>query len=77
MSSPSSPLTLNRLIELTTNAASANRGTDRGRALLRQSLEDLGAGRSILVDALGHVIAGNKVLEAARALNLPIEVVVK
>jgi DNA modification methylase len=76
MSSPSSPLTLNRLIELTTNAASANRGTDRGRALLRQSLEDLGAGRSILVDALGHVIAGNKVLEAARALNLPIEVVV-
>lgn len=48
----------------------ANKGTDRGRAALKQSLERLGAGRSVLVDKHGVAIAGNKTLEAAGELGL-------
>jgi hypothetical protein len=48
----------------------ANKGTDRGRAALKQSLERLGAGRSVLVDKHGVTIAGNKTLEAAGELGL-------
>jgi len=53
----------------------ANRGTPRGRALLAASLTDHGAGRSVLADRYGHVIAGNKTVEQARALKLPIRLV--
>jgi len=48
----------------------ANAGNDDGRGLLKKSVERLGAGRSILVDADGVVIAGNKTLEAAKAAGL-------
>jgi DNA modification methylase len=47
-----------------------NKGTDRGRAVLTDSLRRLGAGRSILVDKHGVAIAGNKTLEAARGLGV-------
>ncbi len=53
----------------------ANRGTERGRDLLEKSLADLGAGRSILLDKDGNVIAGNKTYEAAEKLGLPVKVV--
>ncbi len=53
----------------------ANRGTDRGRRAVADSLAECGAGRSILVDRDGTVIAGNKTLEAAQALGLPVRVV--
>ena len=53
----------------------ANRGTDRGRDALRRSLEDYGAGRSILVDARGRILGGNKTAEQAKELGLPITVV--
>lgn len=55
----------------------ANKGTDRGREVLRASLEKLGAGRSILVDKNGSVIAGNKTREAAIALGLEDAIVVE
>jgi DNA modification methylase len=61
--------------DLTPDTQNANRGTRRGRALLGQSLRDDGAGRSILADRHGRVIAGNKTLEQATALRLPIRVV--
>lgn len=48
----------------------ANKGTDRGREALKQSLARLGAGRSVLVDKHGVTIAGNKTLEAATELGL-------
>jgi DNA modification methylase len=50
----------------------ANRGTERGRELLKHSLREFGAGRSILVDKAGNVIAGNKTLEQAQAMGMPI-----
>ena len=38
----------------------ANVGTEEGERLLKESLEQLGAGRSILLDRNGVIIAGNK-----------------
>lgn len=51
----------------------ANRGTERGLGMLERSLRDLGAGRSIVVDRNGVVIAGNKTLE--RAVDLGFDAV--
>jgi len=55
----------------------ANLGTDRGRAALAASLKQYGAGRSILVDKKGRVIAGNKTLEQALAAGYQDVLVVK
>jgi ParB-like chromosome segregation protein Spo0J len=53
----------------------ANKGTPRGRALLEDSLRKYGAGRSILADKHGNVIAGNKTLETAADIGLPVRFV--
>lgn len=55
----------------------ANKGTQRGSYLLEQSLHSHGAGRSILVDKAGRIIAGNKTAEAAASVGLDDAVVVK
>lgn len=54
----------------------ANLGTDRGRAMVRQSLERFGPRRPVAVDRNGVTIAGNKTVEAAKELGLPIQHVV-
>jgi DNA modification methylase/sporulation protein YlmC with PRC-barrel domain len=59
-----------KLTQLTPDARNANKGTVRGRKLVRESLERYGAGRSILIDKSGNVIAGNKTLEGAKAVGL-------
>ena len=66
---------VDKIESLTPDQRNANRGTARGRSVLEKSLRDLGAGRSILVDKNGAVIAGNKTLEVAAELGLPIEIV--
>jgi hypothetical protein len=48
--------------DLTPDDRNANRGTERGNYMLERSLQKLGAGRSILLDKKGRVIAGNKTL---------------
>jgi hypothetical protein len=48
---------------------------EKNKRLIRKSLEDLGAGRSILIDKDDNVIAGNGVFEQAEALNIPIRVI--
>ena len=40
--------------------------------MLENSLRKYGAGRSILVDKNGIVIAGNKVMEVAGQIDLPV-----
>lgn len=60
---------------LTPDSRNANKGTVRGRALLEDSLRRHGAGRSILADKHGNVIAGNKTLESAADLGLPVRFV--
>lgn len=42
-----------------------NKGTARGKVLMDKSLSQFGAGRSILVDKNGRIIAGNKTQLAA------------
>ena len=62
--------------EFVADGRNANRGTERGRDALEASLRSYGAGRSILVDKNGRIIAGNKTLEAAARLGLDNVVVV-
>ena len=66
---------IRRAEDLTPDARNANRGTPRGRELLGDSLRQYGAGRSIVVDRAGRILAGNKTLAQARALDLPVETV--
>lgn len=61
---------ITRLRDLTPDAKNANKGTERGTGMLEQSLRNYGAGRSILIDKKGRVIAGNKTVEQAAALGL-------
>lgn len=63
------------LADLTPDPGNANKGTERGAAMLEKSLQKYGAGRSILADKNGVVLAGNKTLEQAAALGLEIKTV--
>jgi hypothetical protein len=63
------------IADLEQDPRNANKGTSRGRALLADSLKAYGAGRSILADRQGRVIAGNKTIEQAKKLDLPVRVV--
>jgi ParB-like chromosome segregation protein Spo0J len=56
-----------KIAALQLDPKNANLGTDAGRDALAASLENYGAGRSILIDKKGRVIAGNKTVEQARA----------
>ena len=47
-----------------------NKGTDAGRQLMEKSFKELGAGRSIVIDKDGRIIAGNKSQQAAIAAGI-------
>ena len=64
-----------RLADLTPDPQNANRGTARGREALARSLRDYGAGRGVLIDRDGRIIAGNKTVDQANALGLRLRVV--
>jgi hypothetical protein len=51
--------------ELVQDSHNFNKGTEGGAKLMERSLKELGAGRSILIDKNGNIIAGNKTQEAA------------
>lgn len=63
MAKPSVKVT--KLTDLIPDDRNANKGTLRGLAMLDDSLREDGAGRGILLDRNGNVIAGNKTLERA------------
>lgn len=63
------------LADLVPDSMNPNAGTERGAAMLDWSLTNLGAGRSILVDRKGNVIAGNKTLDAAAEHDFPVRVI--
>ena len=48
---------------------------DKNKAMIRKSLEDCGAGRSIVVDNTGATIGGAGVLEQADAMGIPKRIV--
>ena len=62
-------------IDIRPDATNANKGTERGRYMVETSLRETGAGRSILLDADGRIIAGNKTFEAATDIGLPVRIV--
>ena len=49
--------------------------SDRNKALIKKSLEELGAGRSVVIDADDTLVAGNGVYEQAKKLKMPVRVV--
>ena len=59
-----------KLTDITPANKNANSGTARGTQMLEDSLRDYGAGRSILVDKNGRIIAGNKTYEGAGAIGM-------
>ena len=62
-------------VSIRPDATNANKGTERGRYMVETSLRETGAGRSILLDADGRIIAGNKTFEAATDIGLPVRIV--
>jgi len=75
---PNPPEThLSNIRDLTPDARNANHGTQRGRGLLEKSLRQYGAGRSLLIDKRGRIIAGNKTAEVAGSIGLDNVIVVE
>jgi len=66
-----------KISDLVLDSNNANLGTERGRKALAESLKNYGAGRSILVDRKGRVIAGNKTLEQAVAAGHKDVIIIK
>ena len=56
-------VTEGKLSEFTPDAQNANKGTERGRYMLESSVDEVGAGRSLVADKHGRVVAGNKTQE--------------
>ena len=56
--------------ELCQDKHNFNQGTVGGAKLMERSLQELGAGRSILIDKNGNIIAGNKTQQAAKKAGI-------
>jgi DNA modification methylase len=74
---PGNAVARKKLSDLTQDAKNANKGTARGNAMIEKSLRDYGAGRSILLDKHGAIIAGNKTAQNAAAAGLDDVLVIK
>lgn len=59
-----------RLSDLISDNRNYNKGNEKGGALIKKSITELGAGRSILIDKNNRIIAGNKTVENAIASGL-------
>lgn len=66
-----------KLSTLVQDDHNANKGTERGAEMIRESLKKYGAGRSILLDRHGVIIAGNKTALNATAIGMDDVIVVK
>ena len=56
--------------ELAQDQHNFNKGNEQGQQLMERSFKELGAGRSILLDKNGNIIAGNKSQKAAIAAGI-------
>jgi DNA modification methylase len=59
-----------KLADLTPDRKNANKGTPRGSQMIEDSFRQYGAGRSILIDKNGLIIAGNKSAEHAGSIGM-------
>lgn len=48
---------------------------DRNKELIKKSLDECGAGRSIVIDNDGEIIAGNGIYEQVQKLKMPVKVI--
>lgn len=67
---------IDTLADLAPDGENFNRHTEFGQKLLEDSLRKFGAGRSILVDKDGNIIAGNSTTETAAAIGMEDVIVV-
>ena len=49
--------------------------SDKNKSLINKSLKECGAGRSIVIDNDGEIIAGNGIYEQAQKLNIPTKII--
>lgn len=63
--------------QLKFDPVNANQGTQRGMSALEASLQNDGAGRSVLLDRDGYLVAGNKTAEIAAQMGIEEVVVIK
>jgi len=68
---------MTKVSDLVLDEHNANKGTERGRYMLDHSLRQYGAGRSILLDKNGRIIAGNKTVEVATDVGIEDVIVVQ
>ena len=61
--------------QITFDKRNYRKHSEKNKAIIRKSLQELGAGRSVLIDKDGALIAGNGVYEQAQKLNIPVRVV--
>ncbi|MCX6217644.1 hypothetical protein [Spirosoma sp.] len=66
-----------KIKDLRLDSRNANTGTEEGGKLLRKSLSELGAGRSILVDKNNNIIAGNKTAGTAEDAGITDTIIVE
>jgi sporulation protein YlmC with PRC-barrel domain len=66
-----------KLADLKQDNHNANKGTKRGREAVTSSLKQFGAGRSVLIDRDGNIIAGNKTAEQASAAGIEDVVIIQ
>lgn len=66
-----------KISDLQLDTGNANKGTKRGNDAVAHSLKEYGAGRSILIDKNGVIIAGNKTVSNAAAAGINDVIVVQ
>lgn len=71
------PKEIKTIADLTPDGDNFNKHTEFGQKLLEDSLRKFGAGRSVLVDRNGNIIAGNSTTETAAAIGMEDAEVVK
>jgi len=59
-----------KISDYTPDALNANMGNERGLQMVEKALNEVGAGRSIVVDGKGNIVAGNKTMEAAQLAGI-------
>jgi hypothetical protein len=63
------------IVKVAPDGQNFRRHGERNKEIIRKSLSECGAGRSILIDADDTIIAGNGVYEQAAGMNMPVRVV--
>ena len=59
-----------KLSDLTPDDKNLNKHTERGTGMAERSLQECGAGRSIVVDKNGKIIGGNQIAETCAAIGM-------